>query len=151
MFPNNTKSAVLDKHSGTSGEFLPAVAHDRVILQASIQCSASNDAHLIIGSTITQPNNNNIVDLEGGGSFINQYTYRLLPADQPVYWEKALTNTRCFYSMNYLDSLPATTTGQFTYDGIMTNMFLLFIFIILLFNFTYGTIIGVKQKPRKYD
>lgn len=151
MFPNDAKNHTLDIHTGTSGLFLSSVNYDRTILYASMYCKGNGDNALVIGETLTQPNDNDIIDTEDNPA-VSLPIYRTLPANSNINWIKTNTNDKCNYQIIYTDYLlassTASTTTSFSGGEIVNSVFLFMILIVLMYTFMYYWIFGFKI--RKY-
>ena len=158
MFPNDTKNVTIDDHSGTSGVLLPQTSYDRTALMGTIYCSGARDNHIILGSTLTQPNNNNFVDSESTPR-TQTYIYRKIPANTDVYYSKGQASTNCFFTLLYTDydlSTTTTATTTATINAIMTSgdimiiLLLIMIFTQLFFSSVKEWLFGVRvENPTK--
>ena len=165
MFPSDTKNATVDDHSNESGILLAQTTYDRTALMGTIYCSGSKDNHLILGSILTQPNNNNLMDSEAIPR-TQTFIYRKIPANTDVYYTKGLTNTSCFFTLLYTDydlylkstSTPivvvnsggVSLTQGFTYGEVLIILVLLMIFTQAFFSELKQWFFGVRiENPMK--
>lgn len=164
MFPTDTKNAYYDDHGGVSGILLPRANFDRTALYATEFCEGGGDNHIILGSTLTQPNQNNFIDSEHSprsGTFV----YRLIPANTDVYYSKESAVKDCSFSILYVDYnlMNSSTSTQniiysngislkqgFTYGEVLIILLLLMIFTQAFFSELKQWIFGVRiENPLK--
>lgn len=164
MFPTDTKNVTIDDHTAISGILLPQVAYNRTAIAGTIYCSGAKDNHIVLGSTLTQPNNNNLMDSESVPRY-QTFIYRLIPANTDIYYQKGLAQTSCFFTLLYTDydlSLTSTTTQPvifsngiavktgYSYGEVFIILLLLMIFTQLFFSAVKEYIFGVKvENPLK--
>jgi hypothetical protein len=166
MFPNDTKVAKIDTHSAPkSGVLLSASSNTRTVLYGSISCNSTGDYHIIKGSTVTQPNQNNIIDGELSADFY-RFTRTIIEPNTPVYYNKQSDNDKCTFNILYVDydlTQVATSTQivvdntsgvslsqGFTYGEILIIFILILIFTQLFFSGLKEWIFGVRiENPMK--
>ena len=148
MFPNDAKTFFYDSHSGdgTSGVLLSPVNYNRTILYTKLACSSGGDDHIIIGTNVNQPNNNNITDTEGStGNNTDTFMTRLLPSNTQLTWEKSSNTKKCNYTIIYTDyDLTSYGSGYpafFSGDGLFSSFLLL---ILVVFGVIYFVWNGIK-------
>lgn len=154
LFPIDTKTAYADNHTTTSGILLSATTSPRTILSGEIICSQAGDNHIIIGSTLTQPNQNNIVDTEqlANTQGIVHFLVKNVPPNTNIYFSKGTANHQCNFTLNYVDyditkatseqinGKNSTSTNEIFYNGfsqgdITTTIFLFLILCTLFYSF----------------
>lgn len=164
MFPTDTKNRTVDDHSHANGILLAQTTYDRTAIMGTIYCSDDKDNHIILGSTLTQPNQNNLVDSETEVRD-QTYIYKKIPANTDVYFSKTSSNNACSFTLLYTDydlSLLSTTTQPvifsngvqirqgFTYGEIIIILVLLMIFTQAFFSELKQWIFGVRvENPTK--